>query len=273
MDALLDYSNKTVVLTGAASGMGRATALALVERGATVVGLDVIPIGIGGVAEIFCDLGDEASIDRASAQLPTPIDVLMNCAGVPNGGQFDGPTVVAINFLGLRHLTERVLARMSPGSSVVHIASTAGRAWEERRAAHRSLMGVSSFAGGAAFVAANPDLVGDGYVFSKEAVQFYTHWRAVQLLHRGIRMNSVCPGITDTGIIGDFRRGMGDAVIDQAQAIAGRIAQPEEMAPAMLFLGSQAASSYLTGVNLNVDSGTGAARLSEQTDPTKIWPS
>ncbi len=273
MDALLDYSNKTVVVTGAASGMGRATALALVKRGAIVLCLDVVPIGIGGVSELFCDLSNEASIDRVVSQLPMAIDVLMNCAGVPNGGQFDGPTVVAINFLGLRHLTERILTRMAPGSSVVHIASTAGRAWEERRDVHQSLMEAASFSEGAALVAANQALVGDGYVFSKEAVQFYTHWRSVQLLHRGIRMNSVCPGITDTGIIGDFRRGMGDAVIDQAQAIAGRIAQPEEMVPAMLFLGSQAAASYVTGINLNVDSGTGAARLSEQTDPAKLWPS
>lgn len=273
MDALLDYTNKTVLLTGAASGMGRATALALVERGARVVGFDVVPIGIGGVSEVFCDLSDEISIDRAFVQLPNGIDVLMNCAGVPNGGQFDGPTVMAINFLGLRHLTERVLTRMGPGSSVVHIASTAGRAWQERTDVHRELVGASSYGHGQAWVAANRDLVGDGYVFSKETVQFYTHWRAVQLLHRGIRMNSVCPGITDTGIIGDFRRGMGDAVIDQAQAIAGRIAQPEEMAPAMLFLGSQAASSYITGVNLNVDSGTAAARLSDQTNPAAIWPS
>ena len=272
MDPLLDYTNKTVVLTGAASGMGLATARALVERGALVTTIDVAPVGLEGVVEVGCDLADEVSIGNAVALLPTTIDVLMNCAGVPNGSRFDATAIMKINYLGLREFTERVLHRMGPGSSVVHIASTAGRAWEERLAEHRALVATESFDEGLAWVEANQAVVGDGYSFSKEAVQYYTCWRAVQLLHCGIRMNSVCPGITDTGIIDDFRRGMGDDVIDKAKAIAGRIARPDEMAPAMLFLGSNAASSYLTGVNLNVDSGTGAARLSGQTDPAAIWP-
>jgi NAD(P)-dependent dehydrogenase (short-subunit alcohol dehydrogenase family) len=178
-----------------------------------------------------------------------------------------------VNWLGLRRLTESVLPRMGPRGAVVHIASTAGRAWPERLAAHQQLMAAESFDAGLAWVLNHPDMVGDGYAFSKEAVQFYTLWRSVQLLPTGIRMNSVCPGITDTGIISDFRKGMGDDVIDSAEAIAGRMAQPSEMAPAMLFLADYESSSYINGINLNVDRGTGAARLSEQIDPAAIWGS
>ena len=102
--------------------------------------------------------------------------------------------------------------------------------------------------------------MGDGYSFSKEAVQWYTMWRSLTALRdHGIRMNSICPGVTNTQIAADFRRGVGDEVIDRAIEVAGRLAEPEEMVPAMLFLGDEASASYVNGINLNVDRGTGAA--------------
>ena len=64
---------------------------------------------------------------------------------------------------------------------------------------------------------------------------------------------------------------MGDDIIDHAERVAGRMAQPAEMAPAMLFLADNASSSYINGVNLNIDRGTGAARLTSQSDPALIW--
>lgn len=267
---LLDFSDKTVVITGAASGMGAETARLLQQQGAGVVALDLVDVP-GDVRFIACDLGDPTSIDAAVAQLPERIDVLMNCAGVPNGGRFSPDEVMRINWLGLRHLTEAALPRMPEGGSVVHIASTAGRAWTDRIEAHQQLMHAVPWADGLAWIDANEELIGDGYAFSKEAVQYYTMWRAVQLLSRGIRMNSICPGITDTGIISDFRKGMGDDIIDHAERVAGRMAQPAEMAPAMLFLADNASSSYINGVNLNIDRGTGAARLTSQSDPALIW--
>lgn len=268
---LLEFSGRNVVVTGASSGMGLATTRMLVEAGARIYAVDVEPNPLPEVISHHCDLAESGQISAVAEALPSTVDVLMNCAGIPNGGRFTPAEVMAVNWLGLRLLTESLLPRMAAGSSVVHIASTAGRAWEDRVAAHKELMATPTFDAGARWVADHPDVVGDGYSFSKEAVQYYTLWRSVQLLPRGIRMNSVCPGITDTGIISDFRKGMGDEMIDHAEAVAGRIAQPEEMAPAMLFLADEASSSYINGVNLNVDRGTGAARLSEQADPGVIW--
>lgn len=268
---LLDFAGRTVVLTGAASGMGAATLRRLLDSDADVIVLDRVEVEAGTFHQV--DLGDPSSIQAVVAQFPSQIDVLVNCAGIPNGGRFTPEDVMRVNWLGLRLLTELTLDRMSRGSSVVHVASTAGRGWPDRVDAHQALMASESFTEGLAWIGEHADVVGDGYAFSKETVQFYTLWRSVQLLSRGIRMNSVCPGITATGIIDDFRQGMGSDVIDHAQAIAGRMAQPDEMAPAILFLADNACSSYITGNNLNVDHGTAAARLSGQNDPQAIWPS
>lgn len=281
-DRLLDFSNRVVVITGTATGIGAATLNLLIEFGASAHALDVAygddsePVNgaiTGSVTRHHCDVSQKESIDAVARGLPERIDVVMNCAGIPNGGRFDTDQVMAVNWFGLRHLTEMLIPRMPPGSAVVHVASTAGRGWASRLDVHRELMAADGFDGGVAWMVDNRNRCGDGYVVSKEAVQYYTLWRSVQLLPRRIRMNSVCPGITATGLVDDFRRGMGDDLINHAAALAGRFAQPSEMAPAMLFLADEASSSYLNGVNLNVDRGTGAARLTGQTNPEVIWGS
>ena len=278
---LLDFHERSVVITGASSGMG-AEALddRFLDAGASVHAVDLhepkpcsdLATEPDRLTVHRCDLGDRSAIDAVAAELPPRVDALINCAGIPNGGRFSGEQVMRVNWLGLRHLTESLLPRMDDGGSVVHVASTAGRDWSARPELHAELMAIDGFDQGIEWLAANTDRYGDGYVVSKEAVQFYTLWRSVQLLPRGIRMNSVCPGITDTAIIDDFRRGMGDDIIDHAAAVAGRFAHPREMAPAMLFLADNASSSYINGVNLNIDRGTAAARATDQSDPATIWP-
>ncbi len=272
---LLDFSGRTVVVTGTGSGMGAAVLRHLLEAGAEVHALDVMPVSEAAdkANHHRCDLGRRDSIDAAIGRLPTTVDVVMNCAGVPNGGRFSGADVMRVNWLGLRHLTESLIPRMPPRSAVVHIASTAGRAWPGRLDIMRRLMAAHSFEQGEAWLADNPDVYGDGYVLSKEAVQYYTLWRSVQLLPAGIRMNSICPGVTDTPLVDDFRAGMGADVVDHATAVAGRMARPEEMAPAMLFLADETSASYINGVNLNIDRGTSAARATGQSDPVLIWGS
>ena len=249
-----------VVLTGAASGIGAAVAARLVAAGASVHALDIAPVHQHVAQALHCDLGDESSIDGAVTELPARVDMLMNCAGLPNGGRFSPVRVMAVNWFGLRHLSDRLLDRIPAGGSITHVASTAGRGWQANESALAELMHVPSFAAGLAWVGAHADVVGDGYSFSKQAVQYFTMWRALQIRHdRDVRMNSICPGVTNTQIAADFRRGVGDATIDRATEIAGRLAEPDEMAPAMLFLADQRSASYINGINLNVDRGTSAA--------------
>lgn len=275
MGSLLDFTGRRLVITGGASGIGAATSSLALAHGADVVMLDIAPPAINPTAERLvnrrCDLGDPSSIDGAVAELPADIDGLLNCAGVPNGGRFSAEHVLRVNWLGLRHLTEQLLPRMSSDGAVVHIASTAGREWSTRQPLHDELMSATGFDDGLAALRAHRDQWGDGYALSKEAVQYYTLWRSVQLLPTGVRMNSVCPGVTNTSIIPDFRRALGDDIIDHAAAVAGRMADPAEMAPAMLFLADHRSASYVNGVNLNIDRGTGAARATSQSNPAAIW--
>lgn len=258
----LDLSGQTVVVTGAASGIGAAAVDTLLSANANVHTLDIAPVTAAVAQAIQCDLGDQPSIDRAVELLPPQVDVLLNCAGVPNGGRFTPDQVMAINWLGLRHLSESLLPRIPAGGAITHVASTAGRGWPDNVEHHRALMAAESFEDGRAWVEANAGVVGDGYSFSKQAVQYYTLWRALQTRpDHDVRMNSVCPGVTDTQLSVDFRRGMGDEVIDRAIDLAGRPAHASEMAGALLFLSDKRVAHYVNGVNLNVDRGTGAAHL------------
>lgn len=267
VNELLDFSGRAVVVTGAATGIGAAAVERFVAAGASVHALDIAPLASSaidaGVRAYSCDLGRSESIDDTVAELPDSVDVLINCAGLPNGGRFTPAEIMSVNWLGLRHLTEAVVPRMPEGSAVVHVASTAGRAWAERAAELRELMLAGSFAEGAAWVDANAEVCGDGYSFSKEAVQWYTMSRAVETRRLGVRMNSICPGVTNTRLVDDFRRGVGADVLDRATAIAGRMAEPGEMAPALLFLADEASSSFVNGVNVVIDGGSAAARFTE----------
>jgi len=273
----MDFRDHTIVVTGTASGMGTIIAERFMAQGAAVHGLDIssAPTALARNAaytHYHCDIGDTAAIAETIDTLPLQVHGLVNGAGVPNGGRFTPESVMAINWFGLQTLTEALLPRIPRLGAVVNIASTAGRDWAANHDALNSLMTLAPNQR-ETWLGANDSLVGDGYGFSKQAVQYYTMWRAVQLLPSGIRMNAVNPGVTNTGIVDDFRLGLGDGLIDHAISVAGRMAEPQEMAPAVLFLTNHEWSSYLTGVNLNIDHGTNAARLTGQDDPALIWES
>jgi NAD(P)-dependent dehydrogenase (short-subunit alcohol dehydrogenase family) len=108
---ILGYKGKTVVITGAASGMGQAAATLLVELGAEVYALDVAPVSAPVANAIYVDMKDARSIDNAVAKLPQNIDALFNCAGVPSP-PFSAQDTLLINFVGLRYLTELLVPRI-----------------------------------------------------------------------------------------------------------------------------------------------------------------
>lgn len=261
MHDLLRFDDKTIVLTGAASGIGAATLELLNATGADVHAIDIARIESGSHSSYLADLGDPASVTELMDRLPERVDALMNCAGLPNGGRFTRDQIIAVNWFGLRMLTEGIMPRMPKGSSVVHVASTAARNWRTHQSELSELLLIESFDETMAWVAAHGEVVGDGYAFSKEAVCYYSLGRSASALTQGIRMNSVSPSVTNTPIAADFVAGVGAELIDRAIATAGRIAQPEEMAPALLFLADEMSSSFINGVDLTLDRGIKAARI------------
>jgi len=118
--------NDIVVVTGAASGIGTAVTRRFREDGWTTVGIDRTPASEANRC-IVCDLSDAASIDAAIAEFHDQISVLCNVAGVP--GTARPETVIAVNLLSLRHLTEAILAQVRDGGAVVNVASRAGSNW------------------------------------------------------------------------------------------------------------------------------------------------
>ena len=253
MRDILGYQGKTVVVTGAATGMGAAAARTLVDLGAEVHALDVKPIDAPVKQAIAVDLRDEASIRTAVAKLPGHVDRLFNCAGLP-GAPFPNLDTTLVNFVGLRALTEAVLPRIPKGGAVASITSVAGMGWQKNLDNVKALCATPEFAAGKAWLEANADK-NNGYLFSKQCIIWYTKTRAVELVAREIRMNCLSPAPTDTPMLPAFHGQVSREFIDQHfRAPIGRNATPEEMAEPLILLNSDA-SRFVSGVNLFVDWG------------------
>ena len=270
MTSPFDYTGRIVLITGAATGMGAETAALLVDAGAEVHALDIAEVTSPVAGSQRVDLGDPKAIDSVLDALPERIDAVMNCAGIPGGTRFDARTVMRVNFLGLRHLTEAIFDRIPSGGSVTSIASLAGGGWTNHVTELTELLATGDFRAAEAWLDGRDDLIGDGYGFSKECVQYWTMWRSVTAIKSGVRINSICPGVTDTAIMADFRQAMGDNAIKMTAEVGiGRLATADEMAPAMAFLGNKGAASYVNGVNLDIDGGFMAAMTTGQVDFAK----
>jgi NAD(P)-dependent dehydrogenase (short-subunit alcohol dehydrogenase family) len=246
------FAGRTAFVTGGTTGIGFATAEALIAEGARVV---VTGQDAGRVAEAGRKLGNQAVAIRADVTSPEAmekavaeavaalgkIDVVFANAGVALGGPAgDTPVEVvdqllATNITGVLNTLRAVLPHLGEGASVVLNASSAA---------------TKTFAGIGVYAA------------TKAAVLSLGKTLAVELAPRGIRVNTVSPGMTETPIVGKF--GMpAEAVAAMVEGIkaqlpVGRIAQPEEIAGAVLYL-SDAKSGYVTGSNLIIDGGQNAA--------------
>ena len=259
MKDILGYEGKTVVITGAATGMGGAATPTLVELGAEVHALDIVDISAPVKQSIQIDLSKRESIDAAAARLPDRIDVLLHCAGVPGPPKFTNLETTLVNFIGLRHLTETLVPRIADKGAIASITSVAGMGWAKNLDNVKALTDTAGFDEAKAWCEAN-ETANNGYLFSKQCIIYYTKLLAVRLLPREIRVNCLSPAPTDTPMLPDFHAQMGgrDFIDEHFLAPVGRDATAAEMGDPLIFLGSHAAR-FISGHNLFVDFGYLAA--------------
>lgn len=252
------FHEKRYVVTGAASGIGAATAQRLLAQGAEVHSLDrnVPPFDVTTHTEI--DLANPNSIDAAVEQLEGTFDGLLNIAGIP--GTAPSELVFAVNALAVRHLTESFFDRLNPGGAIVVVSSTAGFGWPARLEQIRDLLATDTFAEGVAWFKEHPQ-EGNTYNFAKEVSTVYTMSMGLALAEMGFRINAVLPGPVETPILVDFEESMGKDTLDGLKHLLGRHAEPGDIADALLFLVSDDAR-WVNGHALVVDGGVTGSVLS-----------
>lgn len=270
MSDLFRYEGKRTIVTGAASGMGAATAQLIGELGGEVIALDIRKPEVPVSEYVQVDLDDRASIESAVAELGSgPVDALFNCAGLPN--TFPGQKVMSVNFLGHRHLTESIVPLMPVGSAIALVSSVGGLNWMSHMGELMELIAVTDYDEARTWCTDRDELIAEGYSFSKEAITYYTMSRCADLLTKGIRLNCLSPGPTDTAMMPAFETAMGKGYMDDFPKPIGRNSTALEQASILAFLNSDAAS-YIAGHNLMADGGFLAGIMTGQIDASTLAP-
>lgn len=265
----LGYKDKRVVVSGCFSGMGEATARQLLAVGAEVHGFDFKASSLDLASFALVDLRDPASIDAAVNGFDGTIDALFNCAGLP---QTAPPMdVMKVNYVGARYLTDQLLPKMSEGAAIASISSTGGMGWSRRLPQLLEITAIEGYDQMLKWCEDNPEVVGEGYSLSKEAIIAWTMSASSALIKKGVRINCTLPGPTQTPMMNHFESATDAAVLNTFIQPIGRRATPDEQGSALVFLNSDAAR-YINGVVLPVDGGFMGGVTTGRVDLSALMP-
>lgn len=255
------YDGKRVLVIGGATGMGAAAAQTAAGLGAEIVVMDVADVSYDTAQTIKVDLRDKANVDKAVDSIEGSIDVVFACAGVADGTG----GLMLINFISQRHMIDRLIdaGTLGRGGSVVFISSVAGLGWQGQLPTLLEFLATDTWEGMAGWIDSHEGT--DNYGFSKMAINAYVAHECFSLLQKGIRLNAILPGPTDTPLA----RANADVWLtfasDYREAAGVETLQPEQMGNSMIFLGSDAASG-VNGVTLLVDQGHVSSALADGFD-------
>ncbi|MCU1457397.1 MAG: short-chain dehydrogenase/reductase [Actinomycetia bacterium] len=269
------FAGKRAIVTGGASGIGRAVVTQLVRMGTKVWSLDVSgqddgpsPLMVPVALDLMDGAATQAWLDGVAAE--EPIDFVVNAAGVsPLRETLE--RVVGIDFLALHRICSWAAPRLEAGGAIVNVASVAGiyDAHTEIaevliEAADLALADDASGAAGSAgfFTTANARIDGPGiaYAYAKRAVILLTMRIAAQQAGRQVRANSTSPHAAATPMHYAIKRNEPEMYerAKMTSTFGGRWSSPDEQADVVLFLLGPR-STYVSGVNLLVDGGWYAA--------------
>jgi NAD(P)-dependent dehydrogenase (short-subunit alcohol dehydrogenase family) len=243
------FDSKRVVVVGGATGMGAAAAELALDAGADVVVMDYADVKLSGVKAIHVNLAEKASIDAAVDACGGPVHALLSCAGVADGS----PDIEKINFIGHRHLIDRMLdeGMLGRGAAIGFISSAAGLGWEKNLEVLEELLATPDFESAVAWVQKGDKA---NYYWMKQAVCAYVASQAFPMLKRGIRINAICPGPTDTPLAQANKDVWLAFGADYREETGIQPSTPMEQAYPLLFLCSEAANA-ISGITLITDAG------------------
>ena len=249
-----------VALTGGATGIGAEVAARMTRDGCHITAFDITEPKANVDHWIETDLSNPASIAAATKAASGPFDALINNAGLPPR-EDQAALILNINFIGFRQFLSDMLPKLSPGASIVNVASRAGAMWRDNIDEVKALMAVQTPDDLPAFIDARKIDHVRAYNLSKEAVIALTMAETETLLARNLRINSVSPAAVSTGILEDFVSAFGDRVAKNI-ARAGRPGTADEIADVIAFLASPE-SRWLKGTDIVIDGGMGAMAQSD----------